>query len=100
MDIENIQVKSASSRIRLDAAEIIRWCEALKSDLEGLTLEDIPEGLREQLFNLADSGFLHSSISVMGSTTIAGDHVIRLGVGGQLESIAAAVRALKANCVG
>lgn len=105
MNTKSISVKStdpisAPLKIKVDVTEITHWCETLKENLGGLVLKELPEALRDQLLSLFEGRFLDGSIRTLGSTTIAGNHIVRLGVGGQLESIAAAVRALKANCVG
>jgi len=79
-------------KIIIDQSEIIEAMADIKEFIRSKSTQDVPEIFLELANKLRLDNFKDITIFGAGTTTGAGDHIIRLRVAGILKVLAAAVR--------
>tara|TARA_B100000614_G_C14409589_1_gene437204 strand:+ start:143 stop:385 length:243 start_codon:yes stop_codon:yes gene_type:complete len=79
------------ARILIDTTEVYGTLNKIKDYVESRSIEEIPKAFLDEIFKLSEGLGLKGSICVLPPTTVAGDHVIRLGVRGILKVLAATI---------
>ncbi len=91
--MRNLTITIDTSELQESVAEIMRLLEP------GLS-ERVPQGFRDSLLALIDSGLLDCIVAGGITAPGTGDHIIRLGIAGKLKELTSAARAFNLDVVG
>lgn len=80
-------------KVRIDTSEVTEALRSIASLFTSEALEHVPHGLIDRLRRLVMDGGLKVCIANLPPTSTADEHVLRLGVRGELLEIASAARA-------
>jgi hypothetical protein len=89
-----------TGEIQFDFGESENLVSLINRSLESGLFNRLPKLIRDRLSREFLSGGDDIGILASGATTLAGDHVIRLGFSGLLEELASALSALECDLVG
>jgi hypothetical protein len=81
--------------IAIDTSEVNATCQAIAALFEPGTLERVPHELLDRIKGFALGGGLEVCVTPFTAASSTDHHVIGLRVGGELEEIAVAARAVK-----